>query len=530
MDLRSKHARFLLINDRTRVWAIALRTAFFYFLFGVLWIMLSDTLVMTFVTDEKIRNVLFMSKGVLFVLLSTAFLYSIFHRSLKKLSDKEQIIRESRDELSVMVYYDALTGLSNRRKLTERLPEFIAQESTQGKALLSLDVDNIKLVNDTMGHVFGDYLIAKVGRRLNENLLKGDEIFRIGGDEFLILTLFSRLGEINERAAAINRLFEAPFYIDSVPIHSSVSIGISVYSMHGTNPVELLKFADIAMYRSKKAGKNRAVLFNINMMAPISNRMRIGEQLHSALGNGEFELYMQPQILPETRKITSFEALLRWNNPALGRVPPDIFIPIAEENHLILSIGEWVLRESCRFIRRIHQSGFPNIGVSVNISILQLMQLNFPVIVQRILDETGLAPGLLELELTETVLIESFQQVKEPLENLRRLGIGLALDDFGKGYSSLSYLEQLPINVLKIDKTFVDGIGETSVDCSLTGNIVEIGKKLGLQVVAEGVETAGQLKYLTEQKCDKIQGWIFSKALSLEDAEQFIRNNLDPAR
>ncbi|HPL90481.1 MAG TPA: EAL domain-containing protein [Treponemataceae bacterium] len=530
MSLRSKQAKFLLVNGRTQVWAIALRTALLYFLFGVLWILLSDTLVMTLVPNEKIRNIIFMSKGVLFVLLSTAFLYSLFHRSLKKLSDKEEVIRESRDDLSVMVYYDTLTGLSNRRKLTERLPEFLALDPGAGKALLSLDVDNIKLVNDTMGHTFGDYLIAKIARRLDENLLKDEEIFRIGGDEFVILTHYSRLGEINERAAAINHLFEAPFYIESLPVHSSVSIGISVYSMHGTNPVELLKFADIAMYRSKKEGKNRAVLFNINMMAPISDRMRIGEQLHSALGNSEFELYMQPQIRPESGKISSFESLIRWNNPVLGKVPPDIFIPVAEESHLILPIGEWVLRESCRFIRRIQQSGYPDIGVSVNISILQLIQTNFPSIVQRILDETGLNPELLELELTETVLIESFQQVKQPLENLRTLGIRLALDDFGKGYSSLSYLEQLPIDVLKIDKTFIDGICETNGDCSLTGNIVEIGKKLGLQVVAEGVETAGQLKYLTEQKCDKIQGWIFSKALSLEDAELFIKNNLDPDR
>lgn len=530
MGHRLRKDKFILINDRTRVWAIALKTAVFYLVFGLLWIMLSDTLVMTVVPDERVRNIIFMSKGFLYVILSSAFLYHIFHRSLKKLSDKEQIIRENRNELSVMVYYDTLTGLSNRRKLNERLPEFLREESELGKALFSLDVDNIKLVNDTMGHMFGDHLISTIGNRLCENLHKDEEIYRLGGDEFLVLTHYSRLGDIRDRASSINRLFDAPFYIDSVPVHSSVSIGISVYAMHGTDPVELMKFADIAMYQSKKEGKNRAVLFNINMMSPISERMRIGEQLHAALANGEFELFMQPQIRPDSSKIASFEALLRWNNPLLGRVPPDIFIPVAEENHLILPIGEWVLREACRFIRRIHANGYPEIGVSVNISILQLMQNSFPAVVLRILQETELKPELLELEITETVLIESFQQVKQPLENLRALGVGIALDDFGKGYSSLSYLEQLPINVLKIDKTFIDGIGETDDDHSLTGNIVGIGKKLGLQVVAEGVETAGQLKYLTDQHCDKIQGWVFSKALPFSEAEQFVSVNLRPDR
>ncbi len=521
--------KFFLVNDRTRVWAFALKTTVLYLIFGLLWILLSDTLVMTTVPDERIRNIIFMSKGFLYVILSAAFLYHIFHRSLKKLSDKEQVIRESRNELSVMVYYDTLTGLSNRRKLNERLPEFLKEESAQGKALFSLDVDNIKLVNDTMGHTFGDYLISKIGSRLFENLQKDEELYRLGGDEFLVLTHYSRLGDIKDRATAINHLFDAPFYIESVPIHSSASIGISIHAMHGTDPVELLKYADIAMYQSKKEGKNRAVLFNINMMSPISERMRIGEQLHSALENGEFELFMQPQICPTNGKITSFEALLRWNNPRLGRVPPDIFIPVAEENHLILFIGEWVLREACRFIRRIHTKGYADVGISVNISILQLIQNSFPAVVLRILEETGLKPELLELEITETVLIESFQQVKQPLENLRAIGVGIALDDFGKGYSSLSYLEQLPISVLKIDKTFIDGIGETDGDHSLTGNIVGIGKKLGLQVVAEGVETAGQLKYLTDQHCDKIQGWVFSKALPLDEAEQFVTDNLGPA-
>ncbi len=530
MSYRSRKEKFFLVNDRTRVWAIALKTAVFYLIFGFSWIMLSDTFVMTFVPDERIRNVIFMSKGVLYVILSAAFLYHVFHRSLRKLSDKEQVIRESRNELSVMVYYDALTGLSNRRKLNERLPEFLKEESEQGKALFSLDVDNIKLVNDTMGHTFGDYLISKIANRLHENLQNSEEIYRLGGDEFLVLTHYSRLSDIKDRAASINRLFDAPFFIESVPVHSSVSIGISVHAMHGTDPVELLKFADIAMYQSKKEGKNRAVLFNINMMAPISERMRIGEKLHTALENNEFELFMQPQICPDNRKITSFEALIRWNNPVLGRVPPDIFIPVAEENHLILPIGEWVLREACRFIGRIHANGYPDIGVSVNISIIQLIQNSFPSIVLRILRETGLKPELLELELTETVLIESFLQVKQPLEHLRALGVGIALDDFGKGYSSLSYLEQLPINVLKIDKTFIDRIGETDGDSSLTGNIVGIGKKLGLLVVAEGVETAGQLKYLTDQHCDKIQGWVFSKALPLDEAEQFVSVNLGPGR
>ena len=526
MSSQKKRTKFIFINDRSRIWGLAIKTAGIYFLFGLSWLLLSDLAVLLFITNEKARIIISGSKGFLFVVLSSLILFTVFYRSLKKLSDKEQIIREKRNELRVMVYYDPLTGLSNRRKLIERVPIFLNERPELGKALLYIDVDNIKLINDSMGHLLGDYLLSKIALRLSENLSKSEEIFRVGGDEFLILMHFNRLAEIQERATSINNLFETTFSVEKISLHSSVSIGISVFSMHGKDAVELLKFADIAMYQSKKQGKNRAVLFNHTMLTPISERLRIGEQLHQALKNKEFELYMQPQINVTSGKISSFEALLRWKNPILGRVPPNIFIPVAEESRHILLIGEWVLLEACRFIRKLHLTGFSDLSVSVNISILQLMQDNFPDIVLRILKETELNPEALELEITETMLIQSFKQVKKPLENLRNLGIGIALDDFGKGYSSLSYLEQLPITVLKIDKVFIDGIGETEKDTSLTSNIVEIGKKLGLLVVAEGVETTGQLKYLTEQHCDKIQGWIFSKALPQIEAEEFVRVNL----
>jgi diguanylate cyclase (GGDEF)-like protein len=528
---RSNKQKFFLVTERKSPWKIALRVALIYAVFSLAWIFLSDTAVFFFIRDEALRNQISIFKGFSFVVLSATLIYCLTAPAFSKLSDDEQVILENRNELKALLYYDHLTGLSNRRKLIERLPVFLEDATTKSKALLFIDIDNIKLINDTMGHIFGDTLITETARRLSSCLVSPDEIYRNGGDEFVILTKFASISEINAKVKSILDLFASPVGIEGTLIHSTISMGISLYPLHGTDPGDLLRCADIAMYQSKKNGKNCAVLYNNNMMTPINERMSIGEYLHDALENGELEVYYQPQISIETKTIASFEALIRWNNRILGKVTPDKFISIAEETHLIIPIGEWILKEACAFLKKLHRDGYPNLTISVNISMIQLIQEDFAQTVSRIVAETELDPAKLELEITESVLMESHVVIRKHLDELRTLGIGIALDDFGKGYSSLSYLEQLPITTLKIDKIFIDGIVDSISDTSITGNIVRIGKKLGLTVIAEGVETETQLEYLAFQQCDKIQGWIFSKALGESDAIAYVKeNSATPAR
>lgn len=518
--------KFIIVNDRKPTWLLALRITSIYLIFSLVWIWGSDLFVQSIVSDAKILNWINIFKGTAFVTISAAIIFLLVAPVLHKLSDNEQVIRESRNELKVMLYLDLLTGLSNRRKLMERIPPFLDDSTNRDKALLYIDVDNIKLINDTMGHVFGDSLLTAIAKRLSSALRTPDEIYRLDGDEFVILTTFTSVPELSAKANMILALFEDPIAIEKTNIHSSISMGIAMYPLHATDPHDLLKFADIAMYRSKQDGKNRARLFSADMMSSINDRMNIGEFLHGALMNNELSVHYQPQIAVSTRKVISFEALIRWNSPILGNVSPDRFISVAEETHMIIPIGEWVLWNACKFLKKLHTDGFTDIAMSVNISMLQLLQNDFVSIIQRILDETGIPANKLELELTESILMESRQIIGGQLESLRKLGIGIALDDFGKGYSSLSYLHQLPISVLKIDKIFIDGIREANQDSTITGNIVRIGKKLGLEVIAEGVENETQFEYLALQQCDRIQGWLFSKALPENEALQFTRNNL----
>jgi len=522
-----RQGKFIVLNDRKATWKVAIRVSLLYLFFGLAWILLSDKAVEFLVRDPGMNSTINMAKGFLFVLISATLIYFLIAPVLGKLSDNEQVIREKGSELQVMVYYDYLTGLSNRRKLLERLPDYLKANPDSQKALFYIDIDNIKLINDTLGHIFGDALIAETAKKLSGFLEDGEELYRHGGDEFIILTRFRQIAGVQTRATKIIELFDKPLSVEKILVHSSISLGISLYPLHGTNPGELLKCADIAMYESKKNGKNRSILYNPLMMTAINERMTIGEQLHTALQKNELEVVFQPQIDTKSRRIRSYEALLRWTNPELGRVPPDKFISVAEENQLIIPIGEWVLHQACGFLRKMENAGFSGLTMSVNISIIQLLHENFVAMVERTLEKTGIDATKLELEITESVLMESYSMIKGNLDELKKRGIGIALDDFGKGYSSLSYLEQLPITVLKIDKIFIDGISEKDRERSLTGSIVGIGKKLGLTVIAEGVETESQLAYLAEQQCDKIQGWIFSKALSAPEAEAFTRKNLE---
>ena len=429
-------------------------------------------------------------------------------------------LKEYQSRLHRMAYYDYLTALPNRQSLYET--DFVSNPH-QKSALLFIDVDNFKYINDTRGHNYGDQIIVALSVRLKANLQSTHSIFRFGGDEFvLIMKNISGAEEVEKLTETLFAAFKEPFKIKDSMIHANISIGAALYPNHGETVNELLRCADIAMYQAKDAGGNQFMLYDQAMHEFILERMEIERLLYSALEKNEFQLFYQPQVDLTENRIACFEALLRWNSSELGFVSPLRFIHIAEENQFIIPLGSWVLKEACAFLRRTHDLGYTEISVAVNISVLQIVQDDFVELVLGMLERYRLEPHSLVLEITETMLIESYDLVEHKLSRLNEYGVKISLDDFGKGYSSLSHLKQLPISILKIDKSFIDYVSVDLRSGKLTGQIIKLGKSLGLCVVAEGVETEEQLNYLISNQCYNIQGFYFSKPLPEDMAVKLI--------
>ncbi len=434
-------------------------------------------------------------------------------------------LKKYRDKLEYLAYHDPLTDLPNRLMLRFYWAKILKNRKTLKSALFFIDSDNFKFINDTLGHTLGDKIIMAVGSRIREAIGRNHTVFRIGGDEFVVsVPDFTEIKEVEEIAQIILHSFTEPFEIENSRIPITVSLGIAIYPDHGIETDELLKNADIAMYKAKELGKNRYVIYDKSIHAPIKERMRLEKYLSGALARKEFSLYYQPQVDLATGAITGFEALLRWNSPELGMVSPLKFIKITEDNGMIIPLGDWVLESACRFIKDLQVRIGRKLTVSVNASIIQLMQDNFVDKVLAVLMACQLDPESLELEITESILIESFDTIYQKLELLRKHQVGIALDDFGKGYSSLNYLCHLPISTLKIDKSFIDNVVNIDKDRIITGDIVAIGHKVGLSVIAEGVETQEQLKYLADHECDKVQGYIYSKPLPEKEVILLLRS------
>lgn len=430
-----------------------------------------------------------------------------------KVVENQALLQTSEEKYRLLAYNDVLSGLPNRLSLSEELKKFIQADAGRHAALFFLDIDNFKYINDTMGHTFGDELLVKVGERLLELADGRSRHFRFGGDEFVILFKdIDGLHEVTAYAESLVQGFKEPFELNASVVHISTSIGIAQYPENGANAEELLKNADIAMYKAKEAGKGTYVIYGQAMQEHFDERMIIEKHLRNAISGNELSLHYQPLVDVASGGIWGFEALIRWNSPVLGFVSPLSFIQIAEDCRLIVPIGEWVLRTACRFIKELHRQGYEGYHISVNISVIQLMLDDFTDMVLQVLEDTELPPEYLELEITESIFMESFEAITSKLETLKAQGIGIALDDFGTGYSSLSYLKQLPITTLKIDKSFIDSI-DTPNTMSLASSIVTIGHDMGLNVTAEGVETPEQLAFLERTSCDKIQGYFISRPI-----------------
>ena len=437
--------------------------------------------------------------------------------------DLYEQIYNSEEELKKLVYFDSLTKLPNRIALTNDIQEHVKQQESITAALMIIDIDNFKYINDTLGHHFGDEFLIEIAKIFLNLSSQSIRVYRIGGDEFAFLVTAS-MPQIEMAAQEIMNCFHKPIYMDKIKIHTTLSMGIAVYPFAGKTVQQLLKNSDIAMYEAKQRGKERYVFFDDVMNYRIIEKTKIENNLQFALDNKEFMLYFQPQYKTSNDKISGFEALIRWKSRELGMVPPNDFIKIAEESQKIVAIGKWVFVNSCDFASKLIKRGYKDIKVSVNISIVQLIQDDFTDFILATIESKNLDFKLIELEITETVLIRSVQEAYTKLETLRSKGVSISLDDFGTGYSSLSYLQNLPITTLKIDRTFVEDITKNTITENLASFIISMAHKLNLEVIAEGVETKLQLDTLKKYNCDKVQGYYYSKPVPEEQAFLLLEN------
>ena len=437
--------------------------------------------------------------------------------------------KRAEQELLYLANFDTLTNLPNRSMLSERLSRAIVRARRHGGriGLLFLDLDRFKDVNDSLGHAAGDRILRAAAKRLQQTVGEHHTVARLGGDEFMVVLEDLESPDQAERTAReIIMAFEAPLQIDGRhEIAISPSIGISLYPEHGQVPTELIKRADTAMYQAKAAGRRTFMRYDDAMDVATRKRATLSAALRKVLDRGELRLAYQPRMALADSRITGVEALLRWNSDEHGEVAPADFIPLAEESGLILEIGEWVLREACLMLRRWQQHGVDDrFSVSINVSALQLLRGNFPEVVRQVLEDTGVAAGSLELELTESVLMANAEHTAARLQAFREIGVGLAIDDFGTGYSSLAYLKRLPITTVKVDKTFVDDVSTDPEDAAITSTIITMAHSLGLNVIAEGVESEAQVRFLSRHGCDEIQGFWVAHPMDAHACLAFIRN------
>ncbi len=430
-------------------------------------------------------------------------------------------------QLRHLATHDALTGLPNRVLMDDRISQSIvlAERQRHNFAVMLLDLDRFKLVNDSLGHRAGDELLKEVARRLKGVVRDVDTVVRLGGDEFVVIVTPGPERDVAQRAAArIIEAMKAPVRVAGVEVHTSPSIGIAFYPEDATTVENLVAHADAAMYAAKQRGRNNFQCFMPGMNTASHDKVRLESDMRVALEQKQFEVHYQPKVNTETGVMHGAEALLRWTHPVRGPISPAEFIPIAEECGLIGTIGAWVMREACRQAREWQLAGLPPLRVAVNLSPSQFRQGNIVSMIRDALDEAGLEPRFLEVELTETTVMTDPEESIAILERLSKMGVLVSVDDFGTGYSSMSYLRRFPIDKLKIDRSFINEVMSRPDDASIVRAIVSLAHSLRLKVVAEGVESTAQLDFLRTIGCDQYQGFHFSKALPASQFEALVRS------
>ena len=436
--------------------------------------------------------------------------------------------RDYQAELEHQANHDALTQLPNRTLFNDRLAQAIAFSARYKYSVwvVFIDLDNFKLVNDTLGHAIGDRLLQAVAMRLTERLRSSDTVARLGGDEFMLLLMDHQEPRLSEDAiAGLLRSVSAPLRLDDHELTLTCSIGVSVYPKDGATGPELLKNADMAMYRAKEAGRNQQRFYAAEMDEKLSERALIEKHLRHAVARNELLLHYQPRLHLATGRVTGVEALVRWQNPDLGLVPPLRFISIAEETGIIVEIGEWVLREACRQSVAWLKAGLAPMHMAVNVSARQFRRPGFAAEVAAALQSAGMNARYLELEITESLMMENVDEAVRTLLQLKESGGKLSIDDFGTGYSSLSYLRHFPLDFLKIDQSFIRDMLTDANGAAIVRSIITLGHSLQFQIIAEGVETAPQRDYLRENGCDEMQGYLYSKPLPARALESLLREH-----
>lgn len=472
-----------------------------------------------------------------FGLLSTNFnhMMDIISANYNEISDAKQALQSSQLELQNnyqymerLAYTDALTGLYNRMAFFKYAPGILAGDNRSIKthAVIFIDLDGFKGINDTLGHDYGDLLLQSISTKLSNYINDDDILARNGGDEFVILrNRVPSHDDLENFLANLVSIASTPFVLDDETVHITISAGAAIFPQNGLSLNELMKNADIAMYSAKNSGKNSYSFFNSSMEDEVNRKNDLVDILRDAVRNKDIYLLYQPQADVSTGKILGCEALMRLNSPIVGYVSPDEFIPVAEECGLIDELGEWALLEACSFNQRLIDEGFPPQKISVNVSTTQLRGDRLIHAIEELPEKTSMPLQYLEIELTESVLMTNFEHNLTLIRRMKELGIQIALDDFGTGYSSFSYLTKIPIDTLKIDKSFIANICENNNDKYIAGTIINLAHQLGITVVAEGVETIEQLKVLQGQTCDILQGYFFSRAISENDFKELLSIN-----
>jgi diguanylate cyclase (GGDEF)-like protein/PAS domain S-box-containing protein len=449
------------------------------------------------------------------------------------------IVRDIRDRHAAqehirrLAHNDSLTGLPNRLSLMEHLGHMIAaaRRDDSQVALLFIDLDHFKRVNDSLGHLVGDTLLQTIARRITESLRGTDVVARFGGDEFIVLLprTLQRM-DVEEVAHKLLARIEVPVNADGRLISVTPSIGISMFPHDGETADDLIKHADTAMYLAKSRGRANYQFFTPAMASTAYDALVLESQMSQALSRGEFVLHFQPQVRARDGVLVGAEALIRWNHPERGLLMPDMFIPLAEQQRLMLPIGQWVLREAMRCVRGWHEAGLCNVPVAVNLSTVQFQTSGFTALIEQLLAEEGVAGELLEIELTERMLMDDLPEVKRKLSELKALGIRISVDDFGTGYSSLAHLKELPIDKMKIDRSFVLGLPTETDSAAIARAIVQMARGLGLVVIAEGVETEAQRNFLARLDCDELQGLLVGEPLAAADFARWVQRQAQPTQ
>ncbi|MBC1239025.1 EAL domain-containing protein [Nostoc sp. 2RC] len=431
------------------------------------------------------------------------------------------------EKIRYQALHDMLTGLPNRLLFDEMLNKALPNASRKGESLavIFLDLDRFKVINDTLGHTLGDKLLKEVAQRLNDSLRKGDTVARWGGDEFIILLpRVNNIEEVTQVAERILQTLEKAFHLQGHELYISASLGIALLDSNSPNAETLIQHADTALYHAKDKGRNNYQFYSVSLSAKNPELLTLEKSLRYALERKEFSLYYQPRVSIATGEITGMEALLRWQHPDMGLVAPSVFIPLAEQSGLIVPIGEWVLRTACKQNKAWQDAGLPPLMMAVNLSLKQFRQPQLVETVAKILQQTGLEPHFLELEITETTAIEDLEFTRTVLQDLQQMGVHLSIDDFGTGHSSLSRLQLLPLHNLKIDKSFIQDLTHDVKVAHIIKAIVSLGRSLGLRLTAEGVENQEELEFLRSIHCEDVQGFLFYRPLSAQKATEILES------